>query len=173
MSAVRPLRISLIAWFSAGRRDAGVGEDLRGRRVLLHGEREQQPLDRDEGVAGLLGDLLGGGEDLRERLREIELAGAAGDFRQLARAPPRWRAARASGVAAGALDQPRRQALAVVEQHFQEMFGRELLVALAERIGLRRLDEAPRALGVFLDIHAVTPCRPVARDPKHRRHGLR
>ena len=121
---MRPLRMSLIAWFSAGRRDAGVGEDLRGRRVLLHGEREQQPLDRDEGIAGLLGDLLGGGEDLRERLREIELAGAAGNFRQLRRAPLPSASSASFGAAAGALDQPGRHAFAVVEQHLQEMLGR-------------------------------------------------
>ena len=34
---------------------------LRCRRVLLHGEREQQPLDGDVAIAGLLGELLGGG----------------------------------------------------------------------------------------------------------------
>ena len=49
---------------------------------------------------------------------------------------------------------------AVVEQHLQEMLGRELLVALAERVGLGRLDEALRPLGVFLDIHASDPFRP-------------
>ena len=62
------------------RRHAGLGEDVGGLGRLLHGERGQQPLDRDEAVAGLLGDLLGGGEDLRERLRQIELAGAASTF---------------------------------------------------------------------------------------------
>ncbi len=37
-----------------------LGEDLAGLAVLLERQREQQPLDRDEAVAGLLGDLLGG-----------------------------------------------------------------------------------------------------------------
>ena len=35
------------------------GEDLAGVAVLLQRERQQQPLDGDEAVAGLLGDLLG------------------------------------------------------------------------------------------------------------------
>ena len=58
------------------RRDAGVREDLRRAGVLLHRQREQQPLDRDERVAGLLGDLLGGVENLGGRRRQIELAAA-------------------------------------------------------------------------------------------------
>ena len=141
------------------RRDAGIGEDLRGRGVLLHGERQQQPLDRDEGIAGLLGDLLGGGEDFRQRLREVELAGAAGDFRQL-RQRRVGGAERRARIAAGALDQPRRHALAVVEQHLQEMLGQELLMALGQRAGLRGLDEALHPLGVFFRIHASPHSRP-------------
>ena len=65
------------------RRDAGVGEDLAGLRALLHRQRQQQPLDGDEGIARLLGDLLGVVEHARRRRREIELAGArALHFRQ-------------------------------------------------------------------------------------------
>ena len=41
------------------RRHAGAAEDLAGLAVLLERERQQQPLDRDIAVAGLLGDLLG------------------------------------------------------------------------------------------------------------------
>ena len=59
------------------RRDAGLGEDLAGLAVLLDRERQQQPLDGDEAVAGLLGGLLGGVEHARQRRLEIELAGAA------------------------------------------------------------------------------------------------
>ncbi len=35
------------------------------------------------------------------------------------------------------------------------MFGRELLVIGADRDALRRLHEAPRALGVVFEIHSV------------------
>ena len=66
------------------RRHAGAGENLSGLAVLLHRQRQQQPLDGDEAVAGLLGDLLGLVEDAGGGGREIELAGAAaGDFRHL------------------------------------------------------------------------------------------
>ena len=40
-------------------RDAGIGEDARGFRLLGHGERLQHPLDGDEAVAGFGRDLLG------------------------------------------------------------------------------------------------------------------
>ena len=111
------------------RRDAGVGEDLRGLGVLLDREREQQPLDRDEAVAGLLGDLLGGLEDPGERLREIDLAAAAAGHLGQRRERPLGRGKRLARAAAGALDQARRQPLGVVEQHLQQVLGRELLVA--------------------------------------------
>jgi len=37
------------------------------------------------------------------------------------------------------------------------MLGRELLMALAQREGLRRLDKTARALGILLDIHQSLP----------------
>ena len=52
------------------------------------------------------------------------------------------------------------------------MLGRELLVPLRRAPALRGLDEAPRPLGVFFDIHASHPFRPV-RDPKPRQHRPR
>ena len=58
------------------RRDAGLGENLSGVAVLLQRDGEQQPLDGDETVAGLLGDLLGVVEQPRGRAGEIDLAGA-------------------------------------------------------------------------------------------------
>ena len=61
---MRPLRIASIAAFSACGVTPASRQDLGGLGVLLHGEREQQPLGGDEGVAGLLGDLLGRVEDL-------------------------------------------------------------------------------------------------------------
>ena len=64
------------------RRDPGLGQDVGGLAGFLHRQRGQQPLDRDEAVAGLLGHLLGRGEHLGQRLRQIELAIAALDLRQ-------------------------------------------------------------------------------------------
>ena len=61
------------------RRHAGLGQDVGGLGRLLDGERGQQALDRDEAVAGLLGHVLGGRKDLRQRLRHVELAVAAFD----------------------------------------------------------------------------------------------
>ena len=50
------------------------------------------------------------------------------------------------GVAAGARDQPGRQPLGVVEQHLQQMLGRDLRVAFAHGKRLRRLDESLEAV---------------------------
>ncbi len=44
----------------------------------------------------------------------------------------------------------------IVEQHLQNMLGRELLVPLAGGEGLRALDKTAGAFGVFLEIHAVS-----------------
>ena len=43
--------------------------------------------------------------------------------------------------------------LGIIEQHFQQVLGREALVPLAQSQRLRRLHEAPRALGVAFEIH--------------------
>ena len=60
-------------------------------------------------------------------------------------------------IAAGAVDQARRQPFRVVQQNFQEVVGGELLVPLAQSEGLRRLHEPARTLGVFLKIHRCPP----------------
>src|SRR6202034_272463 len=59
------------------RRDAGGGECLARRRLLRHRQREQQALDRDKAVAGLLGNLLRLLEDARQFRAHINLASAA------------------------------------------------------------------------------------------------
>ena len=106
-------------------------------------------------------------KDLRQRLRQIELAVAALDLRQ--------RGERGFdgelhglGVAAGALDQRGGHAFLVVEQHLQQVLGGELLVIARKRGGLRGLDEAAHALGVFFDIHH---CLHSARPALRRRIG--
>ena len=114
------------------RRDAGAGEDLAGLAVLLERQRQQQPLDGDEAVAGLLGDLLRLVEHARERGIEIDLSGpAARHLRALGerRLDGGKRLARAP---AGAVDQPGREPFRVVEQDLEQMLGGELLVALAQ-----------------------------------------
>ena len=120
----------------------------------LHGQRQQQALDGDELVAGLVGDLLGGVEHARQLGRQVDLAGAAArDLRALGQRPLDG-GQRIARTPAGALDQPGGHAFRVVEQHLQEMIGAELLVALAQSQALRRLHEALRAVGIFLEIHA-------------------
>ena len=136
-----------------GRGDAGVLEDAAGVGGL-HGQGQQQALDGDELVAGLVGDLLGGVEHARQLGRQVDLAGAAArHLRPLGQHPLDGR----QGIArtpAGALDQPGGHAFRVVEQHFQQVIGAELLVALAQRQALRRLHETLGAVGILLEIHA-------------------
>ena len=60
---------------------------------------------------------------------------------------------RCLGVAAGLADEARGQALVVVEQHLQQVVGRELLVAFAQSKGLRRLNEAASAVRKLFEIH--------------------
>src|ERR1019366_7255903 len=134
----------------------------RGLGPLLQREREQQPLDRDKTVAGLLRDLLGVVEQPRGRGRQIKLRGSRaldfGQFRQGGLGLEQG-LARAS---ASLVDQPRREPLLVVEQRLQNMLRRELLMALAGRYALRRLNEAARPLGVFLDVHECFPTQRTA-----------
>ena len=131
---------------------AGLGQDVGARGGFLHRQRLQKPLDGDETVACLLGQVLGGREDLRQRLRQIELAIAAFDARNRIQsgfdAEPDI-----AGNPTGAFNQRSREAFIVVDQNFQDMFGRELLVTARQRHGLRGLDETPDALGVFLQVH--------------------
>jgi hypothetical protein len=71
------------------------------------------------------------------------------------RAPPR-RGQRRARIAAGAVDQAGgEQPFGVVEQDFEQVLGRELLMSLAlgERLG--RLDETAAAVGIFLEIHEI------------------
>ena len=88
---------------------------------------------------------------------EIELPGAAAlDLRAL-RQRRLDRAQRLARAPAGAVDQARREPLRVVEQDLQQMFGGELLVALAQGQRLGGLDETAGAVRVLLEIHALAP----------------
>ena len=98
------------------RRDAGIGQDLPGLGVLLDRERQQQALDGDELVAGLVGGLLGGVEEAQQLARRLRLRGRARDLGLLGERTARPPRARPARTAAGAVDQPGGQALRVVEQ---------------------------------------------------------
>ena len=151
--------------------DACVGQDLGRFGPLLHRQRQKQALHGDKRIARLLGDLLGVVEQPRHRRRHIELASArALDFRQLAERlldlPQRL-----ARVSAGPVDQARGQTLLVVEQHFKQMLGGKLLMAFAKRQRLGSLHEAARPLGVFLQVHRLSPsalpCAPKRRQAVH------
>ena len=114
------------------RRDAGAGEDLAGLAVLLERQREQQPLDGDEAVARLLGDLLRLVEHARERGIEIDLPGPAARYLRALGERRFHGGQRFARTPAGAVDQPGREPFRVVEQDLEQMLGGELLVALAQ-----------------------------------------
>ena len=146
----------LMAAFSVLRRDAGLGQRLAGLGVLLDREREQQPLDRDEAVAGLLGGLLGGVEDARE-LRRRDRPGRRRRRRPSAawRAPPRRRCSAWRELPPARSIRPGRQALGVVEQHLEQMLGRELLMALAQGQDCADCTK-PRARSVYFSMFIVS-----------------
>jgi hypothetical protein len=143
------------------RRDAALAEDGASLAALLERETQQQPLDSDKAVAGFFGGLFRGVECPRQFRREIDLAGAAAGYF--------WEFAQCilggledgAGITAGAVDQTAGQPLAVVQQHFEHVERRELLVTVPHGQRLRRLDETARTLGVFLNIHRLLPsaCR--------------
>ena len=145
------------------RRDAGARQNLSGLAVFLERERQQQALDGDVAVAGLFRDLLGLIEYPRERRCQIDLASAAArDLRQLGESglDRRERLAR---PAAGAVNQATGQPFGVVQQNLEQMLGCELLLALAQRERLGRLNEPAGAVREFLEIHNVSlglPLRP-------------
>ena len=117
--------------------------------------------------------LLGLLEQPRDLGREVDLAGAAALDLGLLGERGLDRLERTLGIAARALDQIGGQALRVVEQHLEQMLGREALMALAQRQRLRRLDEALRPLGVFLEVHrqlslSIAPCVQAAIPPPAR-----
>ena len=106
-------------------------QNARRFGLFFQRDGEQQPFDRDIGVAGLLGDLAGIVENAGQRRRHIDLSGArAAHFRQLdqRRLGLRQRFARAP---TGAVDKAGGETLLVIQQHFQQMFGRKLGVTLA------------------------------------------
>ena len=112
-------------------RDAALAEDAAGLAALLERQAQQQPLDRDKAVAGLLGGLFRRVEGARHIGGKIDLPGAASrDFRQLLQRVLGG-LEDGAGVPAGAVDQTAGQPLAVVKQDFEHMQRRELLMSVA------------------------------------------
>ena len=64
-------------------------------------------------------------------------------------------APRRLGRAAGPRDQARGHALLVLEQRLQQVHGRDPLMVHPRRHRLRRLQEAPRPVGEFLEVHRL------------------
>ena len=103
----------------------------RGLCLLGHGKCLQHALNGDEAVAGLGGDLLGLVEHAAQGRGHMQLGATAGHLGQLGE---RCLGAlqRLLGPAAGLGDEPCRQAFRIVEQHLQQMLGRDLRIALAD-----------------------------------------
>src|SRR5437867_1266489 len=62
-----------------------------------------------------------------------------------------------AGIASGTVDQAGGEAFAVVQQHFQHVQRRKLLMAFAHCKRLRCLDKTARTLGIFFNIHRYSP----------------
>ncbi len=125
-----------------------------GRRGRRQHEREQQPLDGDEAIARLGGNLFGGVEHTHTVIVEAGLrlragAGDGGDLRQNRIGFGHG----ARRIAARGLDQPRCHALIILQQRLQNMFGGNPLMVHPDRNGKRGLQEAARAIGEFVDVH--------------------
>jgi hypothetical protein len=139
------------------RRDARIGEDARGLPLACHGQRLQRPLHGHEAVAGLGGDLLGLVQHARQCRRHMRLRGpASAHLGQLGKGGF-CLLQRLLGIAAGAGNEAAHQPFRVVDQHLQQVLGRDLRVAFADGKRLRRLQEPLEAIGEFLEIHRSIP----------------
>ncbi len=148
-------------------RDARRRQDLAGIGVLVDHQREQHALDRDEGVAGLLGGRFCRIENARQFAAQIKLRAVAAHLRDFVERGFDARAHRFA-VAARPVDEAGTQPLVVVHQHLEQVHGSELLVAAPQRHLLRTLNEAARPLGVFFDIQGNSPFAATALPQRHR-----
>ena len=156
MSAVPPAAQLVDRRIEVLRSHAGLGERAADVAVLCQRHRQQDALDRDIAVAGLLRDLLRLVEDADRIAVDARcLRGAAASDRGHFGHQGVGFALRGLGVATRGVDQPSRHALLIVEQRLQQMRRRDPLVMLADRDGLRRLQEAARAIGELFEVHSV------------------
>ena len=101
---------------------------------LASAMREQHVFDGDEGIAGLLRQLLGLVEQASGFRRQVDLTGAAAlDLRELARARARPPASTCCDPGAARLDQVARRGVLIVEQRLEHVQRRELLMPAAQR----------------------------------------
>ena len=152
------------------RLDARFLQDVGRLGALGHDHGEQQHLDRDEAIAGLVGDLLRLVEQLGRFRRQVDLHRVAFDLGQALQLAL-GQAERALSVAARGFDQRGRKAFLVVEQHLEKMQRRELLVGFTYGKRLRALNEAARAFGKFLKFHLSRPLATERCVPDNRRTG--
>ncbi len=134
-------------------RDPGGLQRLGGGAALL-GDGGQQAFGGDEGVARLFRGLLGGAEDAGGVAVQIDLARAARNLGPLLQQPlgDEFDGGR---VSARLIDQLAGQAVALLEQHLEQMLGRELLVAAGQGQRLGGLDGLFGAVGIEVEIHVV------------------
>ena len=128
-----------------------------GRRSACQRKRQQHVFDCNELVAGFLGQLLRLIEQTGGFRSEIDLPGpAAFDFRQFRKLAFDALIDR-SRRAARRFDQVRCQPILVVEQRLEHVQRRDLLVAIAQRQALRRLDQGLKAIRILFDLHGSAP----------------
>ena len=135
------------------RGDAGALQRLAGFGGGGERQRNQQPFDGDNAVAGLHRHLLGGIEHAHRIIVPRQALRAAarylGDLGQRLIGELQCGGRRA----ASRLDQAGSVALLIFQQGFQHMFGRHALVVVADCNRLRRLQEPLGAIGEFFDVH--------------------
>ena len=135
------------------RGDAGTFQRLAGFGGGGERQRNQQPFDGDNAVAGLHRHLLGGIEHAHRIIVPRQALRAAarylGDLGQRLIGELQCGGRRA----ASRLDQAGSVALLIFQQGFQHMFGRHALVVVADCNRLRRLQEPLGAIGEFFDVH--------------------
>jgi len=137
-------------------------QDL-GRHAALPRDGAEQAFGGDEGVAGLFRGLLGGGEDAGGVAVEIDLAVAAGDLGALLEGGF-GRGLGPGRVAAGGGDQIAGEAVALFQQHLEQVFGGELLMSAGEGQRLGGLDGLFGAVGIEVEIHGGSPDRRIVRS---------
>src|SRR5204862_7226087 len=98
--------------------------------------------------------------------REIHLPGARAFDARNFRERKFVFAADLFGTAAGGTNQPRGQALLVIDQHLQQVLRQKLLIVVSKRERLGRLDEAPRPFGELLHIHDKPSRARIPKPPK-------
>ena len=133
-------------------RDARRGE-RRCRRAARGGQRQQQAVLRNVAVAGLGRGLLRRVQQADELGRRLRLAGAAAAHLRQAGELGLHGVLRRKRIAASGADQARRRTLLVVQQRLEQVLGRQPLMKLADRDGLRGLQKAFAAIGKLLDVH--------------------